>query len=90
MHQKHFNNIISKLGKDICSGCSHYNKEHNVCTLFKKTNKVNDFISHNPYYSKLNINYANEKPFYCKEYVAGYTVPTPEDNKFLPLDKPGC
>ncbi len=83
MHQRHFNNIISKLGKEICYGCSHYNKKHNVCTLFKKNNKVTDFISHNPHYNKANINFINEKPLYCKEYVAGYTVPTPDDIKYF-------
>ena len=83
MHQKHFNNIITKLGKEICNGCSHYNQQNNVCTLFKSTNKVTDFIKHNPHYNKANANYINEKPIYCNEYVAGYTVPTPDDMKYF-------
>ena len=90
MHQRHFNNIITKLGKEICDGCSHYNKKHNVCTLFSASDKVTDFISHNPNYSKTNANYSNEKPLYCKEYVAGYTVPTPGDMKYFTDTKPGC
>ena len=46
--------------------------------------------THNPHYNKANANFNNERPFFCKEYVAGYTVPTPEDYKFFPIDKPGC
>lgn len=80
MHEKLFNNIIIKIGNEICTGCSHYNKQHKVCTLFKKNNKITDFIAHNPRYNKYTF---NEKPLYCKEYVAGYTVPTPEDMKFF-------
>ena len=87
MHQRHFNNIITKLGKEICDGCSHYNKKHNVCTLFSASDKVTDFISHNPNYRRDNI---SEKPLYCKEYVAGYTVPTPGDMKYFTDTKPGC
>jgi hypothetical protein len=82
MHQKHFNNIITKLGRELCDGCSHYNKKYNKCTLFNDTNKVTEFIAHNPNYSK---NIKRDNSLYCKQYVAGYTVPTPEDNKFLPF-----
>jgi hypothetical protein len=88
MHQKHFNNIIAKFGKELCNECSHYNKKYNICTLFNKNNKVTDFINHNPTYNKNN---KGEHPLYCKQFVAGYTVPTPEDNKYFPFsNQTGC
>jgi hypothetical protein len=82
MNQRHFKQIITKYGKELCIDCSHYNKKYNDCSLFNKNNKVVDFINHNPNYTKNNT---IEHPLYCKQFVAGYTVPTPEDNKYLPL-----
>ncbi len=70
-----FNKIIGKYGNYVCDGCSHYLKEHRVCSLFPLAaeNNVHKFIKHTTYASSKD---ASNNSVYCTQYITGYTVPS--------------